>query len=419
MSYGERSRMNLKLTRLHLLDKTSDLGRVFKSGVSLHCHTQHSREMLDFVPHYAAQLPVINYFWERERKSYIEREGKGIDFSEGYWTPPLSASEVFNLERGQINRIGLEALVSLTDHDEIAANKHVRREIGNARNAPISLEWTVPFEEGFFHVGVHNLPEMRADAIVKDLLDFTFAKKRGLIFGENRLDELFELLNEIPEVLVILNHPLWDIEMFGKERHRELLKRFIEKHGQWIHAFEINGFRKWSENKAVVEMADALGYPTVSGGDRHGCQCNSVVNLTTSKTFDEFAEQIRVDRRSEVVLMPHYRQPLNWRQLQSFAEILKVYPNFGEDRRNWQSRVFMKIDERGAKPLSFFWLTGGPRWLKMATWTLGAFGSPLARPFFKMMVKRQDRLPKRFDAPVLLTTAEEENILTDLSSDAV
>jgi hypothetical protein len=79
----------------------------------------------------------------------------------------------------------------------------------------------------------------------------------------------------------------------------------------------------------------------------------------------------------------------------------------------------MKIDERGAKPLSFFWLEGGPRWLKMATWTLGAFGSAAARPVFNMLVKRQDRLPKHFEAPVLLTKAEEENLLTDLSSDAV
>ncbi|HYP49505.1 MAG TPA: hypothetical protein VEQ34_01090, partial [Pyrinomonadaceae bacterium] len=238
-------------------------------------------------------------------------------------------------------------------------------------------------------------------------------------YGENRLDELFGLLNEIPEVLVILNHPLWDIELYGKERQRVLLEGFLEKHGRWIHAFEINGFRKWSENKAVLEMADQLGYPVVSGGDRHGCQCNSVVNLTTVKTFDEFAEQIRFDKRSEVVLMPHYRQPLNWRQLQSFAEILQNYPEFGAERKHWQNRVYVKIDERGTKPLSFFWDRGGPRWLKMATWTLAAFGSRASRPAFGLMVKRKDRLPKSFNAPALTTTSEEDQILSDLSSDAV
>ena len=409
--------MNLKLTRLHLLEKNGNLARAFKSGVSLHCHTQHSRELLEFVPHYAAKLPIINYFWERERENYLKREGKAIDFSQAFWTPPLTAAEVFNFEREQINQIGLEAMVSLTDHDEIAANKRIRREV--EKDAPISMEWTVPFEDGFFHVGVHNLPEDRADQITKDLLDYSFAKKRGLIFGENRLDELFALLNEIPEVLVILNHPLWDIEIFGKERHKILLKSFLEKHGQWINAFEINGFRSWSENKAVLEMADHLGFPTVSGGDRHGCQCNSVVNLTTSKTFAEFAEQIKVDKHSQVVLMPHYRQPLNWRQLQSFAEILKHYPQFGDERRHWQNRVFVEIDERGLNPLSFFWTGGGPRWLKAATWTLGAFGSRFARPAFRLTAKRKDRLPKRFDAPLIEIQADEDALLQDLSSDAI
>jgi hypothetical protein len=41
-------------------------------------------------------------------------------------------------------------------------------------------------------------------------------------------------------------------------------RKFHQEHGRWIHAFEINGFRKWSENKAVLEMAESLGYPTVT-----------------------------------------------------------------------------------------------------------------------------------------------------------
>jgi hypothetical protein len=411
--------MNLKLTRLHLLDKTNNFAREFKSGVSLHCHTQHSKELLDFIPHYAVQIPIISYFWRRESRNYLAREGKEIDLNDAFWTPPLSADEVFDLERRQINKIGLNALVSLTDHDEIAANRRVRANVEGAQKAPISLEWTVPFEDGFFHVGVHNLPDSRADEIIEDLLDFSFAKKRGLIFGENRLDELFGLLNEIPEVLVVLNHPIWDIEMIGKERHAELLKNFIEKHGQWIHAFEINGFRKWSENKAVLEMADSLGYPVVSGGDRHGCQCNSVVNLSTVTDFSEFVEQVRVDKHSQVVLMPHYRQALNWRQLQSFAEILKFYPEFEADRQKWFARVHVKVDERGVVPLSTFWDRGGPLWLRMATWTLGAFGSPAARPVFSLVVKNKDRVPKTFKSQIVLPAAEtdSEAISTTFSSD--
>ena len=77
--------MTLEKTRLHILRKTVDLAPKAKTGVSLHCHTEHSKEMLDFIPHYAEKLPIIAYYWRKERDSYLEREGKGIDFSTAYW----------------------------------------------------------------------------------------------------------------------------------------------------------------------------------------------------------------------------------------------------------------------------------------------------------------------------------------------
>ena len=75
--------MSLKQTNLHILHKTEDLSNRAKTGVSLHCHTEHSKEMLDFVPHYAEKFPVISYYWKREHKKYIEREGRSIDFTTG------------------------------------------------------------------------------------------------------------------------------------------------------------------------------------------------------------------------------------------------------------------------------------------------------------------------------------------------
>ena len=173
---------------------------------------------------------------------------------------------------------GLEAIVSLSDHDSIDGNLMVNEHTENSK-APISLEWTVPFEYGFFHVGVHNLPKETAVDITKTLLDYTFTEENH---GVERLNELFAMLSEMRGVLVILNHPLWDIEIVGKERHEVLLKNFIKEHGRWIHAFEINGFRSWSENKAVIEMAEALGIPIATGGDRHGCKPNTVINLTSA-----------------------------------------------------------------------------------------------------------------------------------------
>lgn len=395
--------MKLKNTRLHILHKPKSLSENAKTGVSLHCHTQYSKEMLDFVPHYAEKLPVISYFWKKEREKYLEREGKGIDFSTAYWSPPMPETEVFRIESEQINNAGLNAIVSISDHDSIDANLNLNNQQNNEL-APISLEWTVPFEYGFFHVGVHNLPKERAVELTKQLLDYTFGGNPT----KERLNELFSMLSEIPEILVILNHPLWDIEMVGQQRHEILLKNFLKEHGRWIHAFEINGFRTWSENKAVIEMAEALGIPLVTGGDRHGCKPNTVINLTNSKTFAEFAEEIRVDRRSEVVLMPEYKQPLHSRQLQSFSEILKLYPEFPEGRRRWFDRVYFDIGNgKGLNPLSAYgWKRGGPSWLRWAIWTLGVLGSPTMRPAFRLAMKKKDYVPQdvakaRFEIPEL------------------
>ena len=158
--------MNLKQTRLHILREPQNLTSKARTGVSLHCHTEHSKEMLDFIPHYADKLPIINYFWHKERDKYLEKEGKGIDFSTAYWSPQLTAMGVYNIEKSQIEGEGLKPIVSLTDHDSINANF----EVNETEAAPISLEWTVPFEYGFFHVGVHNLPKGRARELTDTLL---------------------------------------------------------------------------------------------------------------------------------------------------------------------------------------------------------------------------------------------------------
>ena len=396
--------MNLKKTRLHILRDTQDLTAKAKTGVSLHCHTEYSKEMLDFVPHYAERLPIIATFWRKERDKYKEKEGREVDFSNAYWSPPLTPSAVFQIEEAQINDAGLAAIVSLTDHDSIDANIEVNRGRGSVK-APISLEWTVPFEYGFFHVGVHNLPPDRAVELTKALLDYTFVEENH---GDPKLTEMFAILNELPGVLVILNHPLWDIEIVGKERHEALLKEFVKRHGRWIHAFEINGFRSWSENKAVIEMAEALGMPIATGGDRHGCKPNTVINLTNAESFEEFVNEIRVEKRSEVVLMPEYEQPLHSRQLQSFSEILSHYPDFVEGRQKWFERVFFDTgDGKGVRNLaSHGWRLGGPKWLRAAIWTLGFLGSPRMRPVFRVARRRQDRVPRdvaktKFEIPDL------------------
>ncbi len=397
------------------MSDAKDLSAKAKTGVSLHCHTEHSKEMLDFVPHYAAKLPIINYFWAKEQVRFQEREGREIDFSTAFWSPPMSGQRVYDIEKDQMIKAGLEPIVSVTDHDSIDACLEVNSKEANPR-APISLEWTVPFDYGYFHVGVHNLPKDRAADLTKTLLKYTF--------GENPTDEkltdMFAMLNELPGVLVILNHPIWDIELAGAERHEALLKEFVKRHGRWIHAFEVNGFRSWSENKRVIEMAETLGMPLSTGGDRHGCKPNTVINLTNADTFEEFAHEIRVDKRSQVVLMPEYEHPLHWRQLQSFSEILRHYPSFREGRRQWFERVHFDLgDGKGLVPLTAHgWVRGGPAWLRAAVWTLGFFGGPAMRPAFRLARKKKDRVPSDLSS-TRFEVFDVGEIQSQISSDTV
>src|SRR5262249_50111838 len=97
-----------------------------------------------------------------------------------------------------------------------------------------------------------------ASDIVRELMKHTDGARDAM-----PLRGLLSLLNESPETLVVLNHPLWDIEFIGAERHRTCLTAFLAEHGEWIHAFEINGFRRWAENKAVMKLAEGCGFAVV------------------------------------------------------------------------------------------------------------------------------------------------------------
>src|SRR5262249_51123710 len=117
----------------------------FRTGVSLHSHTMHSKEYLGRLPSYIAKFPIGSYIIEREIGRLHLYHGRIFDFNKLFWTPPLSPREALELERAQIEKLGLAPLVSLTDHDNVEAGKQLRLLAATA-NAPISVEWTVPYE---------------------------------------------------------------------------------------------------------------------------------------------------------------------------------------------------------------------------------------------------------------------------------
>jgi hypothetical protein len=378
--------MRMKTPRkgIRLLDPGDRYVRDFKSGVSLHCHTDESREALDFVPYYASKIPLVSQFLDRELEAYTARNREVIDFARAYWTPPLPPRAVLEAETHQIEQgLGLASIVSITDHDNIAACTHLQV-LHPEQEIPVSLEWTVPFGPGFFHIGVHNLPAAGSAEIWPLLTSYTWNPKN------NCLADLLDLLCSHQDTLLVLNHPLWDIERIGEAGHKQLLAEFLRAGGQRIHAIEVNGYRSWSENKDAVSLADQYGLPVISGGDRHGTEANSILNLTNAASFSEFAAEIRADRVSEIAILPSYKEPTVVRMLETVADVLKYYPNHAAGRRFWTDRIFWTLQDGSVRPMSFYWKRGGPAWVRASLRVMKIIGSRRARPAMRLVFAREE-----------------------------
>ncbi len=344
----------------------------FATGVSLHSHTNQSRETLDFIAElstdYAPLQPIMR--WAEERSARCS--GIRPDYARSYWTPPLNPRMAFELERDQIqNSLNINGLVSISDHDDIAAPM-LLRSIDSARHIPVSVEWSVPYanhsvapdcKPTAFHLGVHNLPSATGADWIKRLNEFTAMDVDSR--NTHLLRDLLAELHSLPDVLLIFNHPLWDLYRIGQPRHEVLVNDFLATHGQYLHALELNGLRHWNENQDVHTLARQWNQLVISGGDRHGIEPNANINLTEATNFTDFVHQIRRDRVSSVLFMPQYRQPWKHRILQSTLDAIRNYPHFPEGSRRWDERVYAPDRNGEMKPLSTIWpdkqgLPGGP-----------------------------------------------------------
>ena len=327
----------------------------FSSGVSLHSHTMYSEESLEMVPRYTAKVPYLGKAIHRQQAAYHGKHQETFSFDDAFWTPPLAPRQAYRLEEQQIQRkFKLPALVSLTDHDDIRAGTQLHV-IDRFKNVPISTEWTIPFGDTFFHLGVHNMPASESASLMSSLAEFTRDPEAG------RLRGLLEALHSYPDVLLVLNHPLWDEKGIGGERHASILEALLACHGSFFHALELNGLRSWDENKKVIALGREANLPVVSGGDRHGREPNAILNLSRAVTFPEFVREIRRERSSHVVFMPQYREPLKMRVLQTMVDVVREYPENFAGRRTWGDRVYYRNPQtKVATPLASLWKDGGP-----------------------------------------------------------
>lgn len=174
-----------------------------------------------------------------------------VDFTKAFWTPPLTPMRAYETEKDQVEDVlGLGSLVSLTDHDNIEAPTQLRG-VAETSQIPLALEWSVPFRGTTFHIGVHNLPSAGAQSIVAELNDCTRNPT------ERRIVELLAMLDQIPDVLVVFNHPLWNQSCTGKARDAEILHEFLRQTSKFLHAFEFNATRSTRKTRGSFNWPSA------------------------------------------------------------------------------------------------------------------------------------------------------------------
>src|SRR5258708_3460253 len=145
----------------------------FTTGVSLHSHTNQSKETLDFISELSKDWSVLQPMMRWAERRCRRLTGINPDYARSYWTPPLTPSLAFDLERRQIEeKLQISGLVSITDPDDIQAPLLLRT-VAASRHVPVSVEWTVPFGATAFHLGIHNLPSAEGAAGRKRLAEFT------------------------------------------------------------------------------------------------------------------------------------------------------------------------------------------------------------------------------------------------------
>ena len=332
----------------------------FTAGVSLHSHTNQSKETLDFIAELSNDWSVLQPVMRWCERRCMRFTGIRPDYARSYWTPPLTPRLAFDLERVQIeDKLQMKAMVSITDHDDILAPM-LLRSLESARQIPVSVEWTVPFgtaeRPSAFHLGIHNLPSATGQEWMRRMEALTAIPSAER--PPKLLRDMLAELDELPGVLIVFTHPLWDLYRIGEAKHRFLVNDFLAVYGQFVHAVELNGLRNWDENREVTNLAAQWNQILISGGDRHGVEPNANVNLTRATSFTEFVHEVRRERMSNVLFMPQYAEPWKHRLLNSTLAAIRNYPDFPEGSRRWDERVYHPDSEGKIRPLADLWFAG-------------------------------------------------------------
>jgi hypothetical protein len=346
----------------------------YMTGVSLHSHTSLSEETLGFIHAMFVAFPTMKTIFDHyQRRS--DKHGIVLDFDRANWRPPLQPRMAYDVEARQIQRLNLNSLVSITDHDTIEGPMLLRT-VPSSRHIPVSVEWSAPYGMTTFHLGIHNLPSQDGTEWMQRFAEFTAAARPEPAIGaghaacsaqsDARLVAMLHELSACPQVMIVFNHPLWDLHQVGAVHVAEV-RRFLAEAGDAVHAVELNGLRHARENRATAQLAREIGHLVISGGDRHGLEPNANINLTTAMSFTEFVEEIRVERRSHVHFMPQYRQRWEQRILQSTLNAVTDFPQFMPGWQRWDERAFHPDKDGVMRSFAELWPDGhAPKMLMAA-----------------------------------------------------
>ena len=356
------------------------------TGVSLHSHTSVSKESVGILFEHGARNPFIAWLLNRESERYQRHSGKPLDYNRAYWTSPVTPKEAYRLECRQIcDSLSMRPFVSITDHDDIEANLRLQA-LDEGDDIPISTEWTAPVENTFFHFGIHNLPRAMAHE---------FHARMQAYRNAPSVEELRAILDDLAayrEVLIVLNHPLWDEAGIGQSAHEEILPRLLARMRGRIDALELNGLRTWRENLRVMTLSETTGLPLVSGGDRHGHEPNALLNVTSAATFAEFVEEVRAGE-SHVVVMPQYREGRKLRCFQTAWDMLRDHPEHPYGKVSCLDRSYLIRDNGEHATLASKFKDGTPPVLAKVLWTMRLLERPRFRSALRVALSDGEGLP--------------------------
>ena len=96
---------------------------------------------------------------------------------------------------------------------------------------------------------------------------------------------------------------------------------------------------------------------STAGGWRrsHRCEPSACLNLTRSESFTEFVHEVRQERRSDVLFMPQYAEPMSLRIFRTGMDVIRYYPEYAAGSRKWDERIFHPDAHGVERPLAAIW----------------------------------------------------------------